>query len=209
MKQFVIVVTREARLRLVFMRKEHGLLYDSAEKKVYAIVRDAYPTNWLGRWARAYLVYEESAQSIEVGRPEPIEGEAPVDGSTVEVLQPLSTVARIRVNARNGEEGRERDVYMTPETLWDRTMSAQVRRLGNRKFQWFHALLFACVGVAVCLLLVGVITLFSASHATTPTPTQTIPGTTPSPGPTSGPVHVDAPGASSNPAPIPRSPTPG
>ena len=80
---------------------------------------------------------------------------------TVAVHDPLSMVAKIRMPGPRGEDGEVRDVHLTPESIYDRTLSAQVRRLGNRR-QWFHALLFVSLGVAICLALVAAIMLFSS-----------------------------------------------
>jgi hypothetical protein len=163
MRVFVIAVTQENRLRFRMMKKEHGLLHDTAQKKSYAIVKDAYPTNWRGRFARAYLVHETSAQTIQLdGKP------AEVLGGSVELREPLSMIAKIRMPGQRGEDGAIRETRLTAESIYDRTLSAQVRRLGNRRFQWFHALLFVSLGVAICLALVAAITLFSSHHATAP-----------------------------------------
>lgn len=184
MRVFVIVVTQENRLRFRMMRKEHGLLHDRSEKKSYAIVKDALPTNWRGRFARAYLVHESSAQTIQVnGKP------AEVLGGSVEVKEPLNMIAKIRMPGQRGEDGQVRETHLTAEAIYDRTLSAQVRRLGNRRFQWFHALAFVCVGITLGLMTVGVITLFS-SHGATPAasaPVVVTPGGAPG-GPQSGPA---------------------
>lgn len=185
MRVFVIVVTQEDRLRFRMMKKEHGLLHDRAEKKSYAIVKDALPTNWRGRFARAYLVHESSAQTIE------LEGKAAeVLGGSVTVKEPLNMIAKIRMPGQRGEDGHVRETHLTAEAIYDRTLSAQVRRLGNRRFQWFHALAFVCVGIALGLMTVGVITLFSG-HS--PTPASTLPPVVVTPGsspiaPQSGPA---------------------
>lgn len=164
MRAFVIVVTQENRLRFRMMKKEHGLLHDKKEKKSYAIVRDAYPTNWTGRFSRAYLVHETAAQTIELdGAPRE------VAGGTSEVKEPLNMVAKVKLGSRRGEDGVERDVHLTAETIFDRTESVQVRRLGNRRFQWFHALLFVSLGIAICLALVAAIGLMNASSTEPPT----------------------------------------
>ena len=156
MRAFAIVVTQENRLRFRMLRKEHGLLHDNKEKKSYALVRGAYPTNWAGRFSRAYLVHETAAQTIE------LDGRTfEVHGGTSEVKEPLNMVAKVKLGSRRGEEGTERDVHLTAETIFDRTESVQVRRLGNRRFQWFHALLFVSLGVAICLALVAAIGLMS------------------------------------------------
>jgi hypothetical protein len=177
MKAFVIVATQEQRLRFRMMKKEHGLLHDKAEKKSYAIVKDAFPTNWPGRYARAYLVHETSAQSVELDG-----ASVTIHGGTVEVKDPLNMVAKIRMPGQRGEDGGVRETHLTAEAIYDRTLSAQVRRLGNRRFQWFHALAFASVGATICLLLVGVITVFS-NHETETTPVTApivvTPGTSP------------------------------
>ena len=188
MRVFVIVVTQENRLRFRMMRKEHGLLHDRAEKKSYAIVKDALPTNWRGRFARAYLVHESSAQTVQ------IDGKsAEVLGGSVEVKEPLSMIAKIRMPGQRGEDGMVRETHLTAEAIYDRTLSAQVRRLGNRRFQWFHALAFVCVGIAMGLMTMGVITLFS-SHTPAPAasvPIVVTPGATPG-GPQSGPMPTPA-----------------
>lgn len=185
MKAFVIVVTQEQRFRFRMMKKEHGLLHDRAEKKSYAIVKDAFPTNWPGRYARAYLVHETSAQTIE------LDGKSvEIHGGTVEVKDPLNMVAKIRMPGQRGEDGGVRETHLTAEAIYDRTLSAQVRRLGNRRFQWFHALLFVSLGVAICLALVAAIAVFT-SHASTSA--QEAPAIVVTPGastgaPQSGPV---------------------
>ena len=79
-------------------------------------------------------------------------------------------VAKIRMPGPRGEDGEVRDVHLTPESIYDRTLSAQVRRLGNRRIQWFHALLFVSLGVAICLALVAAIMLFSSGGGGDPTP---------------------------------------
>lgn len=164
MRSFVIVVTQENRLRFRMMKKEHGLLHDKAERKSYALIRDAYPTNWTGRFSRAYLVHETAAQTIE------LDGDShTIHGGTTQVKDPLNMVARVKLGSRRGEDGVERDVHLTAETIFDRTESVQVRRLGNRRFQWFHALLFVSLGVAICLALVSAIMLLSSGGGD-PTP---------------------------------------
>lgn len=190
MRAFVIVVTQENRLRFRMMKKEHGLLHDKSEKKSYALVRDAYPTNWTGRFSRAYLVHETAAQTIELDG-----ASAEVHGGTTEVKEPLNMVARVRLGSRRGDDGVEHDVHLTAETIFDRTESVQVRRLGNRRFQWFHALLFVSLGVAICLALVAAIALFNSAHATTSAsatpPLVVTPGGAPS-APQSGPAPTPA-----------------
>jgi len=74
-------------------------------------------------------------------------------------------VAKIRMPGPRDDAGEERDVHLTAESIYDRTLSAQVRRLGNRRIQWFHALLFVSLGVAICLALVAAITLFGVDAA--------------------------------------------
>lgn len=164
MKHFCIILTQEGKIRFGFLKKEHGLLFDHKEKKGYAIVREAKPTNWPGRWSRAYLVHEENAQTVQIGAPERSEART-VQGATVEVQQPLCMVAKVKLATRRGEDGREREIELTPESIFDRTMSVQVRRLGNRRIQWFHALLFVTLGMAIALTLIAAITLFSAGKS--------------------------------------------
>lgn len=184
MRHFTVILTQEGRLRFRFLRKEHGLLHDRTEKKSYAVIHEAYPTNWAGRWSRAYLVHEESSQSVKVGQPPDA---APTQGATVRVLDPLSMVARIRLPGPRGERGEEREVHLTAESIFDRTMSAQVRRLGNRRIHWFHALLFASLGAFITLGLVAVIALFSGGGDAAPPATQGTPVLVPTL-PQSGPV---------------------
>lgn len=174
MRQFVIVLTQENRLRFRLMKKEHGLLHDEQQRKSYAIVKEAYPTNWAGRWSRAYLVHEENAQTVQL---ETSEDNETVHGQSVEVASPLSLVTKIVLPTRRGEPGSEQQLVLTAETIYDRTMSAQVRRLGNRRIQWFHALLFACMGVVI-----GVgLTITAVSMGTNDAPTNTPPPTINSP----------------------------
>lgn len=163
-RHFTIVVTQENRLRFAFLRKEHGLLHDRREKKSYAVVREAYPTNWVGKWARAYLVYEDLAQSVQLTGDAAPEGDAAAPaGSTVEIKQPLNMLARIKLPGRRGDDGETRETWLTAESIYDRTMSAQVRRLGNRRIQWFHALLFVSLGIAVCLALTAAILMLKGA----------------------------------------------
>ena len=202
MRAFVIVVTQENRFRFRMMKKEHGLLHDTKEKKSYALVRDAYPTNWTGRFSRAYLVHETAAQTIE------LDGKSfEVHGGTTAVKEPLNMVAKVKLGSRRGEDGAERDVHLTAETIFDRTESVQVRRLGNRRFQWFHALLFVALGVTIGLFVAGAIALMGSGDApdATPPPNIVIP-TGPTPGPQSGPV--EDPEISVYPAPRPADPEP-
>ena len=134
MRAFAIVVTQENRLRFRMMKKEHGLLHDTSDKKSYAVVKDAYPTNWRGRFARAYIVHETSAQTVN------LDGKsADVVGGSVEVKDPLSMIAKIRMPGQRGEDGQVRETHLTAEAIYDRTLSAQVRRLGNRRLPWFPA----------------------------------------------------------------------
>lgn len=182
MRAFVIVVTQENRLRFRMMKKEHGLLHDKKEKKSYALVRDAYPTNWAGSFSRAYLVHETAAQTIEL---DGVSRE--IHGGTLAVKEPLNMVAKVKLGSRRGEDGVERDVHLTAETIFDRTESVQVRRLGNRRFQWFHALLFVSLGIAICLALVAAIGLMNAG--TDDTPANASPGIQVSP--SSPPVQPD------------------
>jgi len=146
MRQFCVIVTREGRLRFKFLKLEHGLLHDKTEKKTYAVIRDAYPTNWAGRWSRAYVVHETEAQTVRLGD---AEEEQKVEGGTVQVIEPLNMVAKIRMPGPRGDNGEVRDVHLTAESIYDRTLSVQVRRLGNRRFQWFHALMFVALGVTI------------------------------------------------------------
>lgn len=154
MRHICIILTREGRLRIKRLPLEHGLLHDKAEKKSYAVIRDAYPTDQRGGWSRAYLVHETSAQTVAVD-----DTSREVQGGTVELREPLSMVARIRMPGPRGDDGQVRDVHLTAEAIYDRTMSAQVRRLGNRRFQWFHALLFVALGVAMGVFVAGAIAL--------------------------------------------------
>lgn len=176
MKTFVIVLTQENRLRFRLMKKEHGLLHDKRDKKSYAIVRDAYPTNWTGRFSRAYLAHETAAQTIELDG-----ATREIHGGTSLVKEPLSMVAKVKLGSRRGDDGVERDVHLTAETIFDRTESVQVRRLGNRRFQWFHALLFVALGVTIGLFVAGALALMGGEDA--PPATSTAPGVViPSPG---------------------------
>lgn len=201
MRAFVLIVTQEKELRFRLLKKEHGLLYDKPAKKTYAVVRDTYPTNWRGKFARAYLVIETATQTVELdGKP------FDIHGGTVEIKEPLSMVAKIRMPGQRGEDGQVREVHLTPEGIYDRTLSVQVRRLGNRRFQWFHALLFVSLGVAICLALVAAITLVTShsSQVLEPPPPLVVTGagpTTPQSGPAPPPASIvvvapTAPGAS-------------
>lgn len=157
MRAYCIILTKEGRIRCKHLRIEHGLLHDRSENKSYAIVAEAYPTNLAGPRSRAYFVHETTAQTVHLG----VENRE-LFGQTVTVRDPLSMVAKIRMPGPRGEDGEVRDVHLTPESIYDRTLSAQVRRLGNRRIQWFHALLFVSLGVAICLALVAAIVLFSS-----------------------------------------------
>jgi hypothetical protein len=202
MRAFVIVVTQENRLRFRMMKKEHGLLHDTKEKKSYALVRDAYPTNWAGRFSRAYLVHETAAQTIQLDG-----ATREVNGGSIEVKEPLNMVAKVKLGSRRGEAGVERDVHLTAETIFDRTESVQVRRLGNRRFQWFHALLFVSLGVAICLALVAAIGFMSAGSGEPPpnaTPGIQVSPSSPPVQPQSGPA--EEPEISVHPAPRPAQP---
>lgn len=185
MRAFVIVVTQENRFRFRMMKKEHGLLHDKAEKRSYALVRDAYPTNWAGRFSRAYLVHETAAQTVE------LDGKNfEVHGGTTSVKEPLNMVAKVKLGSRRGEDGAERDVHLTAETIFDRTESVQVRRLGNRRFQWFHALLFVSLGVAIGVVVALALALMGGSDTPDATPrSNIIIPAGPAPGPQSGPVE--------------------
>jgi len=88
-----------------------------------------------------------------------------VGGGTVEVKEPLNMIAKLRLPSARGAEGIEREVHLSAESIYDRTLSAQVRRLGNRRIQWFHALLFVSLGIAICLALVTAITLMGSASA--------------------------------------------
>ena len=165
MRAYCIILTREGRIRCKFLKLEHGLLHDSHEKKSYAVIAEAYPTNMQGPKSRAYFIHETSTQTVRLNNGE----ERETHGGTVAVNDPLSMVAKIRMPGPRGEDGQVRDVHLTPESIYDRTLSAQVRRLGNRRIQWFHALLFVSLGVAICLALVAAIMLFSSGGGD-PTP---------------------------------------
>ena len=165
MRAYCIILTREGRIRCKYLKLEHGLLHDRHEKKSYAVIADAYPTNLQGPKSRAYFIHETSTQTVRLASGE----EREVYGGTVAVSDPLSMVAKIRMPGPRGEDGEVRDVHLTPESIYDRTLSAQVRRLGNRRIQWFHALLFVSLGVAICLALVAAIMLLSSGGGD-PTP---------------------------------------
>ena len=158
MRAYCIILTREGRIRCKYLKLEHGLLHDRQEKKTYAVIAEAYPTNLQGPRSRAYFVHETSAQSVGLEEG----GEREVHGGTVAVRDPLSMVAKVRMPGPRGDDGQVRDVHLTPESIYDRTLSAQVRRLGNRRIQWFHALLFVSFGVAICLALVAAIMFLSS-----------------------------------------------
>ena len=166
MRAYCIILTREGRIRCKYLKLEHGLLHDRNEKKSYAVIAEAYPTNLQGPKSRAYFIHETSTQTVRLKNGE----EREVQGGTVAVSDPLSMVAKIRMPGPRGEDGEVRDVHLTPESIYDRTLSAQVRRLGNRRIQWFHALLFVSLGVAICLALVAAIMLFSSGGGGDPTP---------------------------------------
>ena len=186
MKQPCIIVTREGRIRLKRLQLEHGLLHDKPEKKSYAVIKDAYPTNKQGGWARAYLIHETAAQTVEVNG----EGRE-VHGSTVELREPLNMVAKIRMPGQRGDDGQVRDVHLTAEAIYDRTLSAQVRRLGNRRFQWFHALLFVALGVAIGVFVTGAIAIMSGGDGAEAADTAgglVIPSPGAGPQPPSGPT---------------------
>lgn len=172
MKHFCIILTQEGRVRFRFLRKEHGLLHEKNEKRSYAVIREAYPTNWPGKWSRAYVIQETLSQTVTVG-----DKEYPIHGGTVQVIEPLNMVAKIRLPGPRGDNGEVRDVHLTAESIYDRTLSAQVRRLGNRRFQWFHALLFVALGVTIGLFLAGAIALMgSGDDVPTATPTPLLVG---------------------------------
>lgn len=207
MRAFVIVVTQENRFRFRMMKKEHGLLHDKAEKKSYALVRDAYPTNWTGRFSRAYLVHETAAQTVE------LDGAShEIHGGTTAVKEPLNMVAKVKLGSRRGEDGIERDVHLTAETIFDRTESVQVRRLGNRRFQWFHALLFVSLGIAIGLVAALAMALVGGASGPpdaddAPPDIRVSPFTPPGSAPDSGPI--EEPEISLHPPPRRAQPDPG
>ena len=166
MRAYCIILTREGRIRCKYLKLEHGLLHDRQEKKSYAVIAEAYPTNMQGPKSRAYFIHETSTQSVRLKNGD----EREVQGGTVAVTDPLSMIAKIRMPGPRGEDGEVRDVHLTPESIYDRTLSAQVRRLGNRRIQWFHALLFVSLGVAICLALVAAIMLLSSGGGDAATP---------------------------------------
>src|SRR5579884_1293438 len=124
MKQFCIVLTPEGPLKFKFLDKEHGLLHDKKEKKSYAIVRDARPTNWPRRFASAYLVQEANAQTVQLDAQD-----FSLNGATVHVADPLRMVAKVQLPRELGADGAEREVSLTAEAIYDRTRSTQLRRL--------------------------------------------------------------------------------
>ena len=204
MRAYCIILTREGRIRCKYLKLEHGLLHDRHEKKSYAVIAEAYPTNLQGPKSRAYFIHETSTQSVRLGNGE----EREVQGGTVAVSDPLSMVAKIRMPSPRGEDGEVRDVHLTPESIYDRTLSAQVRRLGNRRIQWFHALLFVSLGVAICLALVAAIMLFSSGGGdTTPPADLQFNGNAPLQ-PQATPSGPAEPAAVSVPAPRPAQPKP-
>ena len=200
MRAYCIILTREGRIRCKYLKLEHGLLHDRQQTKSYAVIAEAYPTNMQGPKSRAYFIHETSTQTVRLDNGE----EREVHGGTLVVSDPLSMVAKIRMPGPRGEDGEVRDVHLTPESIYDRTLSAQVRRLGNRRIQWFHALLFVSLGVAICLALVAAIALFSSGGGD-PTPPADLQfnGNTPlQPQPTpSGPAGQPDVGAGPTPRP--------
>lgn len=171
MKQFCVILTREGRLRFKHLKLEHGLLHDKREKKSYAVVEEASPTNWAGRWSRAYLIHETSAQTVKLENGE----EREVHGGTVRVLDPLNMVAKVRMPGPRGDDGNVRDVHLTAESIYDRTLAHQVRRLGNRRYNLGTGLLLVGFGVAVGVILVALITFFAGGgNAPDPTPAADI-----------------------------------
>lgn len=188
MRQFCVILTREGRLRFKFLTLEHGLLHDRADKRSYAIVSEAMPTNWAGRWSRAYLIHETSAQTIKLDTGEGRE----VHGGTVRVLDPLNMIAKIKMPGPRGDDGTIRDVHLTAESIYDRTLAVQVRRLGNRRINWVQGLLLVGFGFFLAVILMTAFAFFSAGGGETgdasPPPNIVIP-TGPAAQPQSGPAQ--------------------
>lgn len=206
MKQFCAILTREGRLRFRFLHLEHAILHDKSDKKCYAVISDAMPTNWAGRWSRAYLVHETSAQTVQLDGDTTRE----VHGGTVRVLDPLNMVAKLKLPGPRGDDGTIRDVHLTAESIYDRTLSVQVRRLGNRRINWVQGLLLVGLGFFLAVILMTAFAFLNAAGGdgpdASPPPNIVIP--TSQPGPQSGPV--EEPVVHIGPTPLPAQPqTPG
>ncbi|MEA3201885.1 MAG: hypothetical protein QOE90_3313 [Thermoplasmata archaeon] len=199
-KQFCIILTPEGPLKFKFLEKEHGLLHDRKEKKSYAVVREARPTNWPRRFASVYLVHESSAQTVELDG-----AQVTIHGATVRVLDPLRMVAKVQLPRELGGDGVEREINLTAEAIFDRTKSTQLRRLSNRRFQWYHVLLFVSLGFTIGVgLVTGIFLAGGGGHAAPPAtdhPPIYVPATPPT-GAQSGPI-TPTPATPTTPTPAP------
>ena len=206
LRQFCVILTREGRLRFKFLHLEHGLLHDKQDKKTYAVISDAMPTNWAGRWSRAYLIHETSAQTIKLATGE----EHELHGGTVRVLDPLNMIAKIRMPGPRGDDGQVRDVHLTAESIYDRTLAVQVRRLGNRRINWVQGLLLVGFGFFLAVILMTAFAFLNAAGGeapdSTPPPNIVLPPSG-APGPQSGPI--EEPVIRVGPTPIPAQPDQG
>jgi hypothetical protein len=54
---------------------------------------------------------------------------------------------------------------LTAEAIYDRTRSTQLRRLSNRRFLWYHVLLFVSLGFTIGVGVVTGVFLAGGSHA--------------------------------------------
>lgn len=142
MKCFVIVLTQENTLRFRLMRKEHGLLHDKKHQQSYAIVRDAYQTNWRGRFGVAYFVRELDAQSVN------IDSAAPTSAAGTVAFDP---VVRMRTKVKVPGTADDAEVHLSAESIFDKVLSLQVRRMSNRRYSMMMGALLMCTGVVMGL----------------------------------------------------------
>lgn len=142
MKCFVIVLTQENTLRFRLMKKEHGFLHDKKHQQSYAIVRDAYQTNWRGRFGVAYFVRELDAQSVT------IDPAAPTSPAGTVAFDP---VVRMRTKVKVPGTADDAEVHLSAESIFDKVLSLQVRRMSNRRYSMMMGALLICTGVVMGL----------------------------------------------------------
>lgn len=180
MRCFVIVIQEDASLDFRLMKREGALLRDKKREQAFLIEADAYPTNWRGKLQRAYLVQEQAPETIDVAG-----ASVTIDGRARRVEQhaePEPTPSASR--------------GVTAETIYERTLSAQMRRLGNRRVSATRMAGLAGVGVFFSLIAIAIITVNGGGpqpiDANESVPIVITPGTQPAEPdyPTSGPTEV-------------------
>lgn len=142
-RHFCLIITDEGSVRFAILRKMHGFLIDRRRKKAYAIVKDAVPTSWTGKFARCYLLDEHHSQSTHF------------DSSAPAGVFMFADSLRMEKRVTPTPDAPQAVLELTSDVLYDMVDGRLVRSLEHRRPTVPFAIMIASLGGAVALVLVS------------------------------------------------------